>query len=152
MKKISSKIRYLKFAIYKFLGKFIPYFKNMKKIINQSEIEEHLMVDITNFIRMKYERNVFVVENIEPITLPNKDNYANIPYKFYIHIKYKTAKFKISIEYYMHDNDLKFGLLYNNNYDYGECSLEIAMFNNYLTTSHHLINMIKGILQPAKFQ
>lgn len=132
--------RTLKFYCYKFLGKFMLYFKCMN--INQDELQQYLQNDISNFIVMEYGKSSFIVEKISLITLPNAKNYVSIPYKLIFKLKHQGKRFKVTVEYYLGQEDIKYGLQFYENEDYGTQASNIANLYGYIQTSQKLVKQL----------
>ncbi|WP_163410224.1 hypothetical protein [Flavobacterium ajazii] len=140
MKYILKKIREVEWYFHKIFSNFKIYFKYMT--IDQENITDYISKDISNFIKMNYEKSLFVINEVNAVILPHKKNYQSIPYKFFIVFQYQGKKFKITIEYNLTEENIKYGLQFNEGVDYGEVSLPIAEFYGYITTSQKLIKNI----------
>ncbi|WP_017495062.1 hypothetical protein [Flavobacterium sp. WG21] len=145
MKYILKKIREVEWYFHKIFSNFKIYFKYMT--INQEDITDYISKDISKFIKMNYGKSLFIINEVKAVILPNRKNYQSIPYKFFIVFQYQGKKFKITIEYHLKEENVKYGLLFNEDVDYGEVSLSIAEFYSHIITSQKLI---KSILQSAE--
>lgn len=144
--KILSKIRSVKFAIYKFLGKFIPYFKNME--IEKEEIPHYLLADLKNYVSIFSKMEKFRVDNIKLYSFPNANNCKDVPYIFHVLIKHLKS-FSIKIEYNRFSRKSIYRIVFNQDIDYStEEAKEIIEFCEEFKESEYLV---AKVVQWSKF-
>ncbi|KAA5533972.1 hypothetical protein [Paenimyroides baculatum] len=93
--KILSKIRSLKFAIYKFLGKFIPYFKNKLLFMTLIRLKEDIKERLNDILKEKFKGYILATDVL--FDCSNDDEVKTSMAKYNIDNTIKESKLNYSI-------------------------------------------------------
>lgn len=104
--KILTRIRRLKFVMYKFLGKFMPYFRN-KLLMLLEEVQKNIEDNLNDFIRRRYN-GYFEINGNQKITSNTTNDFNSIKYTIEVIINDIINKktFEIRFYYYLENDSI----------------------------------------------
>lgn len=120
--KTKIKLVLLKFALYKFLGNFIPYFKNQLNML-LVELKENIKNILNSILEEKFNKK-FIIENISDSYIDEQydnifhDNTSNVKYSgdnvdksklcFVMNMKHHGLPIKVTVIYLEKSLSIKF--------------------------------------------
>lgn len=145
--KTKMKLVLLKFALYKFLGKFIPYFKN-KFMGTEYDVQDLLLKRLNDYLRMEYQISPFTITK-GLVTLPKVENFDKSPYIINFDIKYKDKIFHLKISHLRTTYDVDYEITFMQNINYGSELMEITKFYNLIKEDNQAL---RGIISHTTFE
>ncbi|WP_060873111.1 hypothetical protein [Myroides odoratus] len=151
MNKIKRHFVLTKIALYKFLSKFIPYFKNklyMSSIILKNKIEEEINLLLKNEFNGKFKLEDISSSYINPeyenifINSTSRVGYKHNNYVesaklcFVMNMKHTNLKIKVSVIYLDNNLEIKFQVPETNTSVFDDCKI----FEQIIKDNKNIIN------------